>query len=86
MTVPVKPLSSEVPFLQFRKIGNSVGMIFPKEMLTRLGFAEGDTVMPIEQPDKSLTLKRFDAKHARAMEAARWAMTAYADTFRELAK
>jgi putative addiction module antidote len=86
MTANVKPTDVEAPVLQFRKIGNSVGLILPKEMLMRLGYAEGDTVTAIEQPDKSLTLRRFDARHAKAMEGAQWAMKVYAETFRELAK
>jgi putative addiction module antidote len=86
MTAPLKPSEIEAPILQFRNIGNSVGLILPKDLLARLGYAAGDTVTVIEQPDKSVTLKRFDARHAKAMEAAQWAMKEYAETFRELAK
>jgi putative addiction module antidote len=86
MNAPIKNPELSPDVLQFRKIGNSVGLILPKELLARLGFSDGDTVMVIEQPDKSVTLRRYDERHAQAMEAARWAMKEYAETFRELAK
>ncbi len=50
--------------LQIRKIGNSVGVILPKELLARLNLKEGDKFYPVEQPDGSLRLSPFDPKHA----------------------
>ena len=42
--------------LKLRKVGNSVGLVLPKEVLARLNVAEGDT----------LTLTgRQPARHAR---------------------
>ena len=64
--------------LQIRKIGNSVGVILPKELLARLN--------PVEQPDGSLRLSPFNPKHARTMEIARKVMHEYRDTFAALAK
>jgi hypothetical protein len=40
--------------LKLRKIGNSVGVVLPKEALSRLNVAEGDTVALTEAPDGSL--------------------------------
>ena len=57
--------------LQIRKIGNSVGVILPKELLARLNLKEGDKFYPVEQPDGSLRLSPFNPKHARTMEIAR---------------
>ena len=51
--------------LQIRKIGNSVGVILPKELLARLNLKEGDKFYPVEQPDGSLRLSPFNPKHAR---------------------
>ena len=72
--------------LQIRKIGNSVGVILPKELLARLNLKEGDKFYPVEQPDGSLRLSPFDPKHARTMEIARQVMHKYRDTFAALAK
>ena len=51
--------------LQIEKIGNSVGVILPKELLARLNLKEGDKFYPVEQPDGSLRLSPFNPKHAR---------------------
>jgi putative addiction module antidote len=72
--------------LQIRKIGNSVGVILPKELLARLNLKEGDKFYPVAQPDGSLRLSPFNPKHARAMEIARKVMHEYRDTFAALAK
>lgn len=74
------------PALQIRKIGNSVGLILPKELLARLNLKEGDKVYPVEQPDGSLRLTPFDPKHAKTMEIARQIMHEYRDTLAALAK
>src|ERR1700753_2924231 len=72
--------------LQIRKIGNSVGLILPKELLARLNLKEGDKFYPVEQPDARLRLTPFNPKHARTMEIAREVMHEYRDTFAALAK
>ena len=50
--------------LQIKKIGNSVGVILPKELLARLNLKEGDKFYPVEQPDGGLRLSPYDPKHA----------------------
>jgi len=72
--------------IQIRKIGNSVGVILPKELLAKLNLKEGDRFYPVEQPDGSLRLTPFNPKHARTMEIARKVMHEYRDTFAALAK
>ncbi len=72
--------------LQVRKIGNSVGLILPKELLARLNLAVGDKLHVSEQTERVLKLSPYDPKHARAMILARKAFKDYADTFKELAK
>ena len=57
--------------LQICKIGDSVGLILPGELLSRLNFKEGDALYPIQQPDGSLLLTPHKSKHARAMDIAR---------------
>ncbi|MFI5011903.1 MAG: AbrB/MazE/SpoVT family DNA-binding domain-containing protein [Hyphomicrobiales bacterium] len=72
--------------LQIRRIGNSVGLILPKELLARLKLKEGDKLHVVEQPERAFKLSPYDEKHAKAMEIARRAFRTYANTFRELAK
>ena len=74
------------PFLQIRKVGNSVGLILPKEVLARLKLAEGDKLYLTEQTERSFKLSPYDPSHARGMEIARQAFREYADTFKALAK
>lgn len=72
--------------LQIRKIGNSVGLILPKELLARLKLKEGDKLHIIEQTERGFKLSPYDPTHARGMEIARQAFRDYADTFKALAK
>jgi putative addiction module antidote len=72
--------------LQVRKIGNSTGLILPKELLARLKLSEGDKLHVVEQTERGLKLTPYDPKHAKAMEIARRSFRKYADTYRALAK
>jgi putative addiction module antidote len=68
------------------QIGNSVGIILPKELLARLKLAEGDKLTVVEQPELGLKLTRYDDTHARGLEIARRLFKTYANTYRALAK
>jgi putative addiction module antidote len=68
------------------QIGDSVGLILPDELLSRLNLKEGDALYPVQQPDGGLLLTPHKPKHARAMEIARKVMHDYRDTFAALAK
>ena len=72
--------------LQIKKIGNSVGLILPKELLARLKLKEGDQLYIIEQTERGIKLSPYDPKHAEAMEFARRSFREYADAYRALAK
>jgi putative addiction module antidote len=72
--------------LQVRKIGNSLGLILPKELLARPNLTEGDKLHIIEQPERGLHLTPYDPVHVKGMELSRKAFKTYANTFRELAK
>jgi putative addiction module antidote len=85
MNEKIRDLPESAP-LQIRKIGNSVGLILPKELLARLRLKEGDKLYPVDQPDGSFRLSPFDPKHAKTMEIARQIMDEYKDTFAALAK
>ncbi len=72
--------------LEIKKIGNSTGVILPKELLARLGLAQGDNVYVTETPDGGLKLEPRDPEFERGMEVARKAMKKYKNALHELAK
>jgi putative addiction module antidote len=72
--------------VQIRKIGNSTGVILPKELLARLKLKPGDKLHVIEQTERGFKLSPYDPTHAKGMEIARRAFSKYADTFKALAK
>ena len=72
--------------LQIRKIGNSVGVILPKDLLARLDLKEGDRLHVIEGAERGLKLTPYDPDHAKALEIARRSFRTYANTYRALAK
>jgi putative addiction module antidote len=72
--------------LQIKKIGNSLGLILPKELLARLKLKEGDKFHIVEQTERGIKLTPYDPKHAEAMEIARRSFRKYADTYKALAE
>jgi putative addiction module antidote len=86
MNKPVRDLEVEGAVLQVRKIGNSMGLILPKELLARLRLKEGDRLHLVEQTERGIKLTPYDPKHAEAMEIARRSFRKYADTYKALAE
>ncbi|MFL5043048.1 MAG: AbrB/MazE/SpoVT family DNA-binding domain-containing protein [Xanthobacteraceae bacterium] len=72
--------------LQIKKIGNSVGLILPKDLLARLKLKEGDKLHVVEQTERGIKLSPYDPKHAEAMDIARRSFRKYADTYKALAE
>jgi len=72
--------------LKLRKIGNSVGLVLPKEALASLHAKEGDMVSVTEASDGALRLSLTTPEVSRQMEAAQSVMERYRNTLRELAK
>lgn len=68
-----------------RKIGNSEGVIIPKEILDRLNLKAGDSITLVER-DGGLELLPSSASLAEQLEAAREGMARYRLALRELAK
>jgi len=71
--------------MKVTQIGNSVGVILPKELVAKLGLAKGDTVYAIEQPD-GVRLTTADPDFEAQMEVARAVMKRWRNVLRELAK
>jgi putative addiction module antidote len=71
--------------LRLRKIGNSVGLILPKDALDRHNLSAGDMIR-LTDNDKGLAIERSDDEFSRQMEAARHVMKRRFSALRELAK
>ena len=71
--------------LKLRKIGSSVGVILPKEMLEILHLSEGDQVFADVTPD-GLQLTPYDPEFEAAMQAFSRTRKKYRNALRQLAK
>lgn len=72
--------------LKVRKIGNSVGVVLPKEALNRLGVEEGDSLLLTDANDDSLRLSTAKPSVSEQLKVAQDLMQRYRNTLRELAK
>ena len=72
--------------LKLRKVGNSVGVILPKEALAHLALDEGDSVSVTEGPEGTLRMSPSKPEFIRQMEVVQDVMKRYRHTLRELAK
>ena len=71
--------------LKLTQIGNSVGVILPKEMLVRLKLEKGDTVFVTDAVD-GIKLTPYSADFEAQMTAAREVRMKRRQVLRELAK
>jgi putative addiction module antidote len=66
-------------------IGNSAGIILPKESLSRLNVRKGDSLYVQETPS-GLQISPYDAEFSAKMEVAGRLIRRYRDAFRKLAE
>lgn len=66
-------------------IGNSMGIVLPKEALSKLKAGKGDILYLVEGPE-GLTLTPYKEDFAEQMDAAEIVMKRYRNALRELAK
>lgn len=66
-------------------IGNSQGVILPRETLARFNLQKGDTLFITETP-QGIRLAPYDEEFASQMEAARGVMRENKDVLRKLAE
>jgi putative addiction module antidote len=66
-------------------IGNSAGIILPKEALARLNVEKGDTVYVNETP-AGLQVSPYDEEFGAKMEVADRIVRRYRDAFKKLAE
>lgn len=71
--------------LKLTQIGNSVGVILPKEVLARLKLEKGDTLY-LTDAANGVMLTPYDPALDEQVEAGREFMREYRDTFHQLAK
>ena len=71
--------------LKLRKIGNSVGVILPKEVLARLNVVQGDELIATEEPG-GLRLSADSPEVEQQIEAGRDVMRRYRHTLKKLAE
>lgn len=71
--------------LKITTIGNSAGVILPKELLARLRLEKGDDVYVLETPD-GIRLTAYDPELAAQMEVAERVMRERRDLLRKLAQ
>ena len=72
--------------LKLTQIGNSVGVILPKELLARLKLEKGDTLFVTEAANGALMLSPYSAEFETQMSAARDIMKRRRQVLHELAK
>jgi len=66
-------------------IGNSAGIILPKEVLALLGVDKGDSLSVVATPN-GIELSAYDPTFEEQMKVAREVMARYRNALRELAK
>jgi putative addiction module antidote len=71
--------------LKITKVGNSAGLLLPKEALAKLRVVQGDTVYLTETPD-GFRITPYDPEFERQMTSARKLMRKHRKALRELAR
>ncbi len=66
-------------------IGNSMGILLPKEALSKLHVSKGDTLYLVDSPE-GLTITPYQQDFEKQMDAAKKIMKKYRNAFHELAK
>lgn len=72
--------------LKVRKVGNSLGLVLPKEVVSRLRTGEGKDVFLLEGPNNTYRLTPFDPVFEKTMKKAEEVMTRYRNTLHVLAE
>ena len=70
--------------LKLTTVGNSVGVVLPKEILDKLRVQRGDLLYALETP-RGIELTPYDPEFARQMELAETVMWEDRDALRKLA-
>ena len=71
--------------LKITTVGNSVGVVLPREILERLRVEKGDTLYALETPN-GIELTPYDPEFAEQMDIAKRVMREDRDVLRKLAE
>ncbi len=71
--------------LKVTTVGNSAGVVLPKEILARLRVGKGDVVYVLETPN-GVELTPYDPEFGRQMDVAEQVMREDRDTLKKLAE
>ena len=71
--------------IKIREVGNSLGVVLPKELIARLRVAKGDKLFVQETVD-GLRLTAYDPEFQQQMEIAEMVMREDRDALRALSK
>ncbi len=74
-----------MPVLRITTVGNSAGVVLPKEILSRLRVDKGDSLYVSEAPD-GILLTPYNPETAEQMDRAEAIMRKHKDVLRRLAK
>ncbi len=72
--------------IEIKKIGNSDGLLLPRELMQRLDLKRGQSLHITELPGGGFQAMPYDPDFDRAIEIADRLMDEYRDTLAELAK
>lgn len=72
--------------LKLRKVGNSLGVVIPKEAIGKMGSKEGDLLVLSETPDGGYRVTPDNESFADQMAVAEDIANRYRNTLDELAK
>jgi putative addiction module antidote len=90
MTAQIKiepdPKGQVVATVELKKIGNSAGVILPKDVMARLNLSVGDKFYATLTAEGGIRFTPYDPDFEKAMEVARRGMKIYRNALAELAK
>ncbi len=72
--------------LKVTQVGNSMGVVLPKEVLSELNVGKGDVLYLTKAADGSMRLSPYSDEVRRQIEVGERFMDRYRETFRALAK
>lgn len=72
--------------VKVRKFGNSLGVVLPKEVISRLRTGNGEPLFLIEAPDGGYRLTPYDPAFEKKMAKAEDIISRYRNTLHALSK
>jgi putative addiction module antidote len=72
--------------LKVTQVGNSLGVVLPKDALNDLQVGKGDTLYLTRAPDGSMRISPYDDRVQQQIEVGQKLMDEHRDVFRALAK